>query len=448
MNLFANKPGLPFLLYIPILLTISLLLPLTVSCSQITATTPENVTVVWAKTLAGYYFDQSNGLALDHLGNIYIVGDSYGTIEGNTAVGAGDILVAKFNSTGNVLWVRFMGTSFIEDGNAIAVDSSGNVYITGKTYTTGSLEGQISSGSGDVVIAKYDTDGNLGWVRLLGSSDGEEGHSIVFDPSGYLYIAGDTCGTLDGNSPLESEDIFLAKYDINGNKIWVKLLGSTRYARSPDIALNAEGNILMTGYTQGNVGSQTNTGEEDIILAKFDKDGNQKWVKLLGTYTRDIANAIALDASQNIYITGYSYGNLGGITNEGWADTFVMKCDSSGNVRWISGLGSTESDIPSDLAVDSDGSIYVSGGTDKLQDDNNNTNSGIFLLKYNENGDREWIKLFGTTSYDYGTGIAVDASSYLYITGNTRGNLQGNTNAGWDDIFLMKLKPQDTPTNN
>jgi len=165
----------------------------------------------------------------------------------------------------------------------------------------------------------------------------------------------------------------------------------------------------------------------------------KQWTKQLGTSSSDSGNGVTTDSSGNIYVTGSTKGGLDGNTNSGETDIFLVKYNSFGTKQWTKQLGTSSIDSGSGVITDSSGNIYVTGSTKGGLD--GNTNSGewdIFLVKYNSFGTKQWTKQLGTSSYDEGYGVTTDSSGNIYVTGSTDGGLDGNTNSGSYDIFLVK----------
>ena len=155
-----------------------------------------------------------------------------------------------------------------------------------------------------------------------------------------------------------------------------------------------------------------------------------------GTYqlaTNDYANGVATDSSGNVYVTGGTKGGLDGNTSAGNTDLFVVKYNSSGTKQWTKQLGSSGRDSANGVATDSSGNVYVTGGTKGGLDGNTNTGaSDIFVVKYNSSGTKQWTKQLGSSSRDYDYGVATDSSRNVYVSGDTYGGLDNNTNAGYN----------------
>ena len=377
----------------------------------------------WTKLLGTSDFEVGHGIAVDTKGNAYITGVTYGNLDGNTNAGYIDVFVSKYDANGNRLWTRLLGTSDLDLGFGIAVDTKGNAYITG-----------------NIGVCKYDTNGNRLWTRLLGTSGSEVGYGIAVDTNGNAYITGSTPEDLDGNTNAGNEDIFVSKYDTNGNKLWTKLLGSSSPDYGNGIAVDTNGNAYLTGYTRGDLDGNTNAGDYDIFVSKYDTNGNRLWTRLLGTSGHDVGFGISVDTNGNAYTTGYTPGDLDGNTNAGPNDIFVSKYDTNGNRLWTRLLGTSDDEVGHGIAVDTKGNAYITGFT--YGDLDGNTNAGgqdIFVSKYDTNGNRLWTRLLGTSDSEAGESIAVDTKGNAYITGVTSGDLDGNTNAGGGDIFIWKV---------
>jgi len=239
--------------------------------------------------------------------------------------------------------------------------------------------------------------------------------------------------------------------------LWVKNAGGTNYDYSNGIAVDADGNSYVTGYFEGSSTFcstvLTSSGYYDIFVAKLDSSGNWEWAKKAGGTNYDFSYSIAVDTSGSCYITGefFDYATFGDIilTSNGSYDIFIAKLDSNGNWLWAKNAGGTGDDIGYGIAVDASGNSYVMGnffsttatfGSTTLT---SNGVSDIFVAKLDSSGNWLWAKNAGGTSFDYGSGIAVDASGNSYVTGYfadsaTFGSTSLTSN-GYYDIFIVKL---------
>jgi len=288
---------------------------------------------LWVKQFGTSYDDFGGGVTTDSSGNIYVTGSTGGGLDGNTnsgESGSRDIVLIKYNSSGTKKWTKQLGTSVIDDGLGVTTDSSGNIYVTG--YTEGGLDGNTSSGQVDIVLVKYNSSGIKQWTKQLGTSQNDKGYGVTTDTSDNIYLTGTTDGGLDGNTNLGKEDIFLIKYNSSGKKQWTKQLGTPE----PDlvfinsVSTDSSGNIYLSGLTYGILGGNFNFGRSDIFLMKINSSGTKQWTKQLGDSSFDGGHGVTTDSTGNIYVTGDIGGGLDGNKNLGKDDIFLIKYNSSG----------------------------------------------------------------------------------------------------------------------
>jgi uncharacterized delta-60 repeat protein len=402
--------------------------------------------------------DRAQGVATDSSGNVYVTGTTEGGLDGNTNAGLEDIFVIKYNSSGTRQWTKQLGSSGWEEAYGVATDSSGNVYVTGYTYTSEGLDGNTSAGGFDIFVVKYNSSGTKQWTKQLGSSNDDRAYGVATDSSGNVYVTGRTNGGLDGNTNVALTDIFVVKYLDNGTKQWTKQLGSTYNNYAYGVATDSSGNVYVTGTTSEGLDGNTNAGScgfpghsnpncWDLFVVKYNSSGTKQWTKQLGSSSYDVARGVATDSSGNVYVTGTTEGGLDGNTNAGLEDIFVVKYNSGGTRQWTKQLGTSNDDRAHGVATDSSGNVYVTGNTEGGLD--GNTNAGdddLFVIKYNSSGTRQWTKQLGTDDSDWAQGVATDSSGNVYVTGRTQGGLDGNTSAGgWNwDIFVVKYNSSGT----
>jgi hypothetical protein len=220
---------------------------------------------------------------------------------------------------------------------------------------------------------------------------------------------------------------------------WTKQLGTYNWDRGYDVTTDSSGNIYVTGVTFGGLDGNTSSGLSDILLVKYNSSGTKQWTKQLGTSSNDEGFGVTTDSSGNIYVTGGTLGGLDGNTNSGIFDILLVKYNSSGTKQWTQQLGSSSKDFGHGVTVDSSDNIYVTGYTEGGLDGNTSAGSyDIFLVKYNSSGVKQWTQQLGSSSDDIGEGVTVDSKNNIFVTGGTRGGLDGNTNSGSYDIFLVK----------
>jgi len=302
--------------------------------------------------------------------------------------------LASDNTTANGFttryWTMQLGTSSAEEGRGVDNDSFSNIYVTGGTY--GGLDGNTSSGGQDIFLVKIDNATVKHWTQQLGSSSNDTGRGVAVGSSNNIYVTGITAGGLDGYTNLGEQDIFLVKYNSNGTKLWTRQLGTSRSDIAHGVAVHSNSSIYVTGETRGGLDNNTNFGDKDIFLVKYNADGVRQWTQQLGTSSEDVGYGVALNSSGDIFVTGMTYGTLSG-SNSGSSDIFLVKYDDDGVRQWIKQLGTASEDVAYGLTVDSSGYIYVTGYTkgspwNLTGNPDNETNSGntdAFLLKHYDN---------------------------------------------------------------
>ncbi len=322
-----------------------------------------------------------------------------------------------------IVWVREFGTA--NGDNAYAVAADGNTYVAG--VTAGVLPGQLSAGTNDAFVRKYDADGNDVWTRQFGTSSSDDARGIAADASG-VYVVGYTSGTFPGQTSLGNGDTFVRKYDVDGNELWTRQFGTTGTDIAVGISVDASG-VYVTGHTSGSFLGSPRVGDWNAFVRKYDVDGNVLWTRECGTIQLEEVHAVSADAS-GIYIAGYTSGSFAGYTNAGGRDAFVVKYDASGTALWARQIGSIWSDEAMGVSAAA-GGVYLAVNT------HGNLGSNIYVQKYDASGARLWTHEFGTAASADARGISADASG-VYVAGLTLATLPGQIRVGGRDAFVRK----------
>ncbi len=404
--------------------------------TEFTATT---IREEWIEQIGTSSSDNSNGVAIDSNGNVYISGATQGSFDGINP-GSNDAWVSKYDIQGNLLWIKQLGTTGNDFSRGVTTDSDGNVYISGATL--GNLDG-TNAGSYDAWVAKYDTGGNLLWTKQLGSVGSDHSYGVATDNNGNVYISGSTSESLNGTNAGSpgSSDAWVAKYDTGGNLLWTEQLGTSSSDISQGVATDNDGNIYLCGYTFGGFDG-TNRGSHDAWVAKYDTGGNLLWTEQLGTSSSDISYGVTTDSKGNVYISGATQGNLDGI-NAGGYEAWVAKYDTGGNLLWTEQLGTTGNDFSRGVTTDSDGNVYISGTTLGNLDGTNAGGNDAWVAKYDTQGNLLWTKQLGTSNSDISFGIAIDNNNSVYLSGYTDG-VFGDSSFGRYDAWVAKISQPST----
>lgn len=385
--------------------------------------------------------DEAYGVAVGNNGTLYLAGYTNGAYAGQTNAGLSDIALLSFDAAGNSRWNRQLGDTHEDRARAVATDGAGNVVTTG--FTKGALGSDPYAGLADVTLIKHDASGALQWVRQIGTAAWDEALGIAIDANGASVVVGQTDGDLAGTGYAGGTDAFIVKYDATGSLLWRRQHGSANEDVANAVTTDAAGNIYVAGFSRGDLDGNlnTNSGWADLFLIKYDAAGNHQWTRLYGTIVTDKGTAITLDSAGDIYITGATVDTLDGIPNAGGFDVFVVKYDGAGNRLWTRQFGSTADDFAYGITADANGNIYFTGSTAGNLD--GNTNSGaedIFVTKYSAAGNRIWTRTLGTTGSDVARAITKDrANPYLYVVGHTSGALDGQPNMGGNDMFAIRF---------
>jgi hypothetical protein len=276
------------------------------------------------------------------------------------------------------------------------------------------------------------------WLRQFGTTGGDNALGVAVDPSGNILVAGATQGTLGGETNAGQVDAFLRKYDSDGIAQWTRLIGTSASDGANNVAVDFVGNAYLVGNTLGNLGGQTNSGGNDGFLTKYDADGGIKWTRLLGSAADDTATDVAVDGLGNVYASGYTTGSYGGPPTVGSADAFLAKFDAAGNSQWVRRLSSSKLDWNAAVTIDPWGNIFVAGGTEgNLAGSSGGADA--FVSKYDAAGNWVWTTQFGIHGLEEAFDVFADSLGYLYLTGYTSSDLGGQTNAGLGDAFLTKV---------
>ena len=390
------------------------------------------------------------GVATDSSDNVFVAGQTNGGLDGNTVTGSWDFFVTKYDSTGTKQGTEQLGAATANtNGQSVATDSSGNVFVVG--YTWGNLDGNTLTGTQDFFVTKYDSTGTKQWTQQLGTASANTlGRGVATDGSGNVFVTGYTGGGLDGNTLTGSSyDFFVTKYNSSGAKQWTKQLGvASANTIGTGVATDSSGNVFVAGYTGGGLDGNTKTGINDFFVTKYNSSGTKQWTKQLGVASASTYGyGVATDGSGSIFVAGRTAGDLDSQTLTGISDFFVTKYDSSGAKLWTKLLGTASADTQGrGVSTDSSGAVFVAGDTDGGLDGNTLTGTwDFFVTKYDSTGTKQWTKQLGTASATtIGYGVATDGSGSVFVAGWTDGGLDGNTLTGTRDFFVTKYDSSGT----
>lgn len=335
----------------------------------------------WALGTGGVigYVNVNSVAALTN-GDFYSCGSFFGTVVfGNDTIkssGDADIFVAKSDRNGNWIWGRKAGGTEPDVANGIAVDHLGNAILTGYFSVTAKFGNftRVSSGQGEIFIAKVDTNGNWIWVTIAGEDEFDEGKAVVTDAAGNIYVTGlFSDKPYFGATRLFSagrDDVFVAKLNNSGAWQWAVRGGSSQFDVGNGIDIDPSGNLYITGGFENiatfGTHSVTSSGGDDMFIAKLNNSGTWLWAVSAGTNSfQEYGSDIRFSNSGHVYATGTFKGLcLFGpqyLIGAGNSDGFITKLDTAGNWIWSRSIGGPGFDVGKAISVDATGGVMAVG---------------------------------------------------------------------------------------
>ncbi len=456
---------------------------------------------IYALGLGGTSPDAGASVSTDSSGSAYVAGYFRNTVDFDpgagtanlTSTGQDDAFFAMYDAAGNYLFAKQLGGTNSDAGSDIAIDNTGKIIATG--YFRGAADFDPGAGTSNLsgntsnnnaFIGKYSGNGDYGWaIGILGYSNSstefqDEGRDIKTDASGNVYVTGSFSGTVDfdpgaGTQLLTSAgntDIFLAKYDANGDFVFAFPLGASGQDGGYSLGLDAGSNIYLTGYFNSTVDfdpgasvvSLVSAGSRDIFLAKYSSSGAFIFANRMGASGSETAYSMALDANSNIYLAGNFESTvdfdpgIGSVTltSAGGVDIFFAKYTSAGAFVYAKKIGGSMTDYAFDIAADASGIIYLTGyftgtvdfdpgaGTVNLVSVGGSSDYDVYFAKYDISGNYVYANSIGTSStQEQGYSITTDGLGNAYVSGTCSGSSDfdpgpGTVNIAGSGSFLAK----------
>jgi len=436
----------------------------------------------WAKGVGGATGEVAYAICNDPNGNLYVTGLfssptlTFGSITLINPDSSKALFIVKYNSSGNVIWARgTAGKNANTSGNDIQTDAEGNFYVTGyfaDTLVLGSIALISDQSSTDAFVAKFDSSGNVIWAESLGGLGSSWGNGIGVDQNNNVYIAGEFYGSLTlgsftlTNTDLSAQDIFVAKYDDQGNVLWAKSAGGSWVDEVTSLSADPNGNVYITGQfrsptiTFGPTTLVNTNGSSDIFIARYNRDGILKWAKRAGGAKYDYGADVSSDDNY-VYVTGsftdpYLVFEGDTIPGLGQANTtFVFKLDTMGDVIWAKSMdGNPGSSRGYSITNDAEGNVLVTGyflgsliaGNTTLVDVG--PGGDLYVVAYHSSGAvLNAISAEGPGIYNVQS-ISIDPSGNVYVAGSFKLDtlkfdsiVVTNSVIGgiYHDIFIAKL---------
>ena len=472
------------------IITLNLLL------TSLTIIQAQDTSLDWIARAAGTGFDQVFDLHIDDDDNTYTAGSFSGTmrfIDGSVTIqessdGGLDAFALKLNAEGEIVWYTNFGGSEDDYCYGITTDSQGNIFLAGSFKGTVDFDPSENEkfstavGNFDMYISKFDASGNYLWTKTIGNTSVDEAKSICTDENDNIYITGRFLRTTDfdpGSGVAElsgansTPDGFVLKLDNDGNYQWAHKIGSSSGLENGEVIVDGkDGSILVSGGFDSTVDFDPSNGTaelfgaglSEIYFAKYDYNGNFKWVKSFQGDGYETCQDLAVDLDGNIYATGWfrdaaDFDTGSGVTlftSEGAEDSFIAKLSPQGNTIWARQIGSPNLEWSYSIAVDEIGDVYTTGffystvDFDPTSGSTELTSEGIedvFITKLNTDGSFEWAKQVGGNGSDGGYGIEIGDNGDIFVLGNhwDTADLDPETsvfnvsNNGSSDAFVIKI---------
>jgi len=276
----------------------------------------ENANAIAINQFGTPFKDFVSAVATDPDDNVLVTGRFLNESSGRDS----DVWVAKLDSSGTQLWRRQFGTTKYDSPAGVATDASDNVYVAGST--DGPLAGTLR-GPRDAFLIKFDSAGNQLWRRQVGTVDIDEGHAVATDGDGNVYLAGSTVGNIAGPNKGPT-DGWVLKFDSAGNKLWRRQIGTIVPDSDMRATTDPTGNVLLAGSTAGSLGG-ANKGKADVFAMKLSSAGQVLWRWQRGNSGDDVPGAIAADSSGAAFVVGTSDGPFAGEFAGGATDGWIVK---------------------------------------------------------------------------------------------------------------------------
>lgn len=400
----------------------------------------------WAQSIGGLGLDVGRAITADAEGNVIVVGSfTGGTHIADTFLtgfGSMESFVAKFSSEGEFLWANVISGPAEDMARGVITDSEGTIFVVGHftdtvvfSITETETIAAKSEGKQDVFVVRYSDDGEVLWALTGGGTEDDTATDIDQYPhSGKLYVSG---GFQDRakfgiRSVLSNglTDAFLMKIDGDGNVHWIEKGGGLEHDIAASVAVDQTNeSIYIVGdfYDEADMsGTELQAlGSSDMFIAKYNNDGEMQWAETNGGTTVDVATSVGVDYNGNVYVSGYYQGTTffqnHSATAISYNDVFLSQFDANGNCNWLSSAGSWGLDNCLGMAVDWNGTTYLTGMFEEEIITPTDSASGngydIFILAYEPNGEVRYVRSAGAASSDFGMAACLGPDQSLYLTG-------------------------------
>jgi hypothetical protein len=383
---------------------------------------------VWGKQFGTKKVEAGQDMVVYESGEFVLTGSTTGDLYSSN-LGNRDGFIVKYDSMGHELWKSQFGSDQDDKPWELEKDAHGNLYVAG--ITKGIINGQ-GHGNQDILIYKYNPEGILKKTKIFGTDSLDYLSEIYIDKDFNIYIAGNTKGQLGANS-YGDWDYFIMKLDSGFSEIYTLQFGTEKWDYCNDFIIDKNSDVYFAGFTFGNLGKE-NIGNTDAFIAQYTREGDLIRLHQFGTAQAENVSNIIIDSNENIYISGTSHGNIVG-KNNGKSDVFIMKLDKNWDVIWEKQFGTNSWDEAWHMDfIKSEKEFLISGSS----------NPDAYIRLYDIQGNLKWNQVFAARGIKAGTGgrhFCVYQDRIIYFTGFTFADLfSQNPNQKEDDAFIVKLE--------
>jgi hypothetical protein len=393
-------------------------------------------TITWGGTPS--YWDTGCQIGIDKLQNVFVAGSYRGTVDFDpgervdlrTSNGGFDVFLVKYSEDGEYKWVRTFGGPLQDKCRGLAVDGDGDAHVAGSFEGTADFDPgdesqeRTSAGGMDAFMCRFDTEGDLVWVRTWGGPGPDWATGMGIGWLGEILDTGSFAGSsdfdpgagVDEHVSNGKDDVFVSKLDTTGDLDWVRCWGGPEDDRSYGVAVDWFGNAWLTGGFQGTVDfdpgdetdARTSNGDYDIFLTKLSSTGDYLWTKTWGGPGSDIGWENIADRDGNMYVIGWFEGTvdfdpgpeIAEKSSHGSKDIFLSMFDSDGGLVWVETIGGPGDDEGHAVLIDDDGDVYVTGtfertvdfGTESQSEERTSQGKGVFIEKMRSSGELLWLR--------------------------------------------------------
>jgi len=331
-------------------------------------------------------------------------------------------------------WTHQFGTKGLDEAKAVAVDGMGAVYVAGETF--GTLPGQTPGGTLDAFVRKYGASGREDWTRQFGAWERDIAWGVALDRVGAAYVVGQTEGALPGQHSAGGWDAFIRKYDPSGAELWTRQFGAGGADIASGVAVHPNGEVSVVGTTSSALPGQAAAGSFDAFVRRYNATGDEVWTRQFGTAVGDNARRLAAEPDGRVLIVGSTEGALPGQSSTGGFDVFVAMFQADGQQLWARQFGSGGDDFGVAIGTDRSGGISVAGSADRALP--GQTSGTTFLRHFDVGGSVLWTDQFGSGQSDDAWDVTVEPDGAAYLVGTSEHVLPGQRSFGRLDGFVRK----------